>query len=188
MHVDMTLTRRKFIKQTGLTLAFSVAGVEMLLTPAQAYAKAVRFKVLSAEEVAILEAIAEILLPGAREAGIAHFVDQQLSIHPNDSLLVLKYFDFPPPYADFYHGSLQGLDQFSRSLYGSEIGILDQEQGIELVESIRDGRAEHWVGPPPPLVYHALRNDAIDVVYGTVDGFKKLGIPYMEHILPPEKW
>ena len=27
-----------------------------------------------------------------------------------------------------------------------------------------------------------------DVVYGTPEGFKKLGVPYMEHILPPEGW
>ena len=142
----MTLTRRKFIQQSGLTLAFSVAGVEMLLTPAQAYAKAVPFKVLSAEEVSILEAVAEILLPDAAEAGVAHFVDQQLSIDPNDSLLILKYFDFPPPYADFYHGALQGLDQLSRSLFGARVNELDQEQGVKLIESIRDNRAENWTG------------------------------------------
>jgi hypothetical protein len=26
------------------------------------------------------------------------------------------------------------------------------------------------------------------VVYGTVEGFAKLNIPYMPHILPPEGW
>ena len=38
------------------------------------------------------------------------------------------------------------------------------------------------------LFYVCLRSDAVDVVYGTPEGFRKLNIPYMEHILPPEGW
>jgi hypothetical protein len=33
-----------------------------------------------------------------------------------------------------------------------------------------------------------LRNDALDVVYGTRRGFASLGVPYMAHILPPTSW
>jgi hypothetical protein len=33
-----------------------------------------------------------------------------------------------------------------------------------------------------------LRNDAIDVVYGTVEGFARLSVPYMPHILPQRSW
>jgi len=53
---------------------------------------------------------------------------------------------------------------------------------------VSDGIPEGWQGPPAPLAYHALRNDAVDVVYGTPAGLQKLGVPYMEHILPPERW
>ena len=28
----------------------------------------------------------------------------------------------------------------------------------------------------------------IDVVYGTVEGFARLGVPYMPHILPERSW
>ena len=184
----MALTRRRFMQQSGLTLAFSVAGADLLLTPAEAYAKEATFKVLNTNEVEILEATAEILLPGAKEAGVAHFVDQQLSVDPNDSMLVLKYFDFPPPYLNFYKGALQALTQLSQTMFGAEITKLDEKQGNSLLESVRDAKTEKWAGPPPPLVYHVIRNDAVDVVYGTVEGFEKLGIPYMEHILPVEKW
>jgi len=31
-----------------------------------------------------------------------------------------------------------------------------------------------------------VRSDAVDVVYGTVEGFERLGVPYMPHILPPD--
>ena len=37
-------------------------------------------------------------------------------------------------------------------------------------------------------VYFVLRNDAVDVFYGTQDGFEALGIPYMAHIEPPSRW
>ena len=32
------------------------------------------------------------------------------------------------------------------------------------------------------------RSDAVDVVYGTPEGFAKLGVPYMPHIMPPTSW
>ena len=45
-----------------------------------------------------------------------------------------------------------------------------------------------WQGPAQGSVYGTLRNDAVDVVYGTVEGFARLGIPYMPHILPQRSW
>jgi len=33
-----------------------------------------------------------------------------------------------------------------------------------------------------------VRNDAVDVVYGTQSGFEQLGVPYMAHIAPPSRW
>jgi hypothetical protein len=33
-----------------------------------------------------------------------------------------------------------------------------------------------------------VRSDAVDVVYGTPAGFEALGVPYMEHIMPPRRW
>ena len=41
---------------------------------------------------------------------------------------------------------------------------------------------------PVFLFYLCLRSDAVDVVYGTPEGFKRLNVPYMQHILPPENW
>lgn len=184
----MTINRRDFVKQGGLTLSFALAGTKLLLTPAEAYAKAIPFTVLNDDEVAVLEAVAEILLPGARQAGVAHFVDQQLGVDANDSLLVLKYFNFPPPYVDFYRPVLAQLAALSQRMFASALGELDETQSRSLVLAFRDANPPGWQGPPAPLAYHALRNDAVDVVYGTPAGFKKLGVPYMEHILPPENW
>ena len=38
------------------------------------------------------------------------------------------------------------------------------------------------------FAYTVLRNDAIDVVYGTMEAYAALGVPYMAHIAPTKKW
>ena len=43
-------------------------------------------------------------------------------------------------------------------------------------------------GPASPFVFGVLRSDAVDVVYGTMEGYAALGIPYMPHIAPTQKW
>ena len=184
----MTLSRREFVKKGSLTLSFALAGSQILLSPAEAHARKIPFAVLNAEEIKTLESVCEILLPGAAESGVAHFVDHQLGVDPNDSLLVLKYFGFPPPYTEFYRPVLAALAKLSTSMFGKDVSSLDEKQGREFIEAVRDKNPPDWQAPPAPLAYIALRNDAVDVVYGTPEGFKKLGVPYMEHILPPEGW
>ena len=39
-----------------------------------------------------------------------------------------------------------------------------------------------------PFFYFVLRNDAVDVVYGTKAGVESLDIPYMAHVEPPSRW
>ena len=184
----MTLSRREFVAKSGLALSFVVAGTTRLLSPADAYAEGLSYSVLSDEEVKNINAICSILVPGAREAGVAHFIDHQLKADPNDSLLVLKYFGFPPPYVDFYRPVIAAIAELSRKMFSLELFELNEKQGEKLVKSFRGEDPEGWRAPPSELAYHALRNDAVDVVYGTPEGFKKLGVPYMEHILPPEGW
>jgi hypothetical protein len=45
-----------------------------------------------------------------------------------------------------------------------------------------------WQGLPASLVYFVLRADALDVRYGTQQGFTDLNIPYMAHIAPVTQW
>ena len=182
----MSLTRRNFIRQSGLALTFTVAGKTLLLTPREAYARSVPFANLTRQEVSILEAVCEHLLPGASENGVAHFVDRQLQQDPNDSLLFIKCFNVEPPYQAFYQSALAEIDRQSEALYGRDVGSLDGVSASSLIEALRDAQLSDWNGPPPPLVYHVLRNDAVDVVYGTMEGFADLGIPYLAHIEPPE--
>src|SRR5215203_4184364 len=74
------IRRRAFMQGAALgALAFTVGGVEVLLTAAEAKARGVPFRLLNLKEAETIEALGETLVPGARAAGVAHFVDQQLS-------------------------------------------------------------------------------------------------------------
>lgn len=181
--------RRDALKALALgALAFDVGGVTVLLTPRQARAEAVPPKVLSPEEVAIVERLGETIVPGAAEAGLAHYLDQQLAIQPADSLLVLRYLNVPPPYLDFYRPGLASVERLARSRYGGPLASLDEAAVSEIVSTIRDGNPKDWQGGPAPLFYFVFRADAVDVVYGTVEGFDTLDVPYLPHIEPIEKW
>ena len=74
------IERRALMKGAALSaLAFTVGGAEVLRSPRQARAQNIAFQTLTPEQVETLEALGETLVPGAKQAGISHFVDQQLS-------------------------------------------------------------------------------------------------------------
>ena len=77
------MERRVFLKGAGMgLLAFSVGGADVMMTPGQARAQGVPFRLLKAPEAEALEALGETLVPGARQSGVAHFIDQQVSVPP----------------------------------------------------------------------------------------------------------
>src|SRR5258707_11169886 len=97
------MERRVFMKGASMgMLSFAVGGVEILMTPGEARARAVPFRMLKAEEAETLEALGETLLPGAREAGVAHFIDQQGSVTPGEALREARIVNVKPPYIKFY--------------------------------------------------------------------------------------
>jgi hypothetical protein len=184
-----SVRRRLVLKGAALgALAYTVGGAEVLLSPREARAQGVPLKVLSADEQAALEALGDTLLPGAKDAGVAYYVDQQLGASPGECLLVARALGVMPPYAAFYRAGLAALDQVSTKLNGARFAALAPDKRYELVEQMRQKSPEGWSGPPSPLFYFVSRADAVDVYYGTVEGFEKLGIPYMPHIIPLKKW
>jgi Gluconate 2-dehydrogenase subunit 3 len=183
------LPRRDFVRGAGLgALLFMVAGKEVWLTPRQARAEGVPFQALKPQEVETLEGVGETLAIGARADGIAHFVDQQLTQPPAHALLSLRVTEVRPPYADFYRAALAGIDGASRGMHQRSYAALDATAQRAFIDALRQGKLEGWKGPAQAFVYATLRNDAVDVVYGTVEGFARLGVPYMPHILPQRSW
>jgi len=182
--------RRDFIKgaATG-ALAFTVSGVEVLLTAREARAQNVPFRLLKANEAETIEALGETLVPGARAAGVAHFIDQQLSVPPGEALLEARILNVRPPYANFYRAAISAVDTASKALNdGRTFTELSPSEQHDFVDAMRQNKVESWQGPSGSLVYMLLRSDAVDVVYGTVEGYEALGIPYMPHIAPDKRW
>jgi hypothetical protein len=68
------IQRRAFMKGAGIgALAFTVGSAKVMLTPTEAKAQNVPFRILKEPEVNVIEALGEVLVPGAQKAGIAHF-------------------------------------------------------------------------------------------------------------------
>jgi hypothetical protein len=177
--------RRQFIAAATVgALTFQVGGIDVLLTPAQARVQGAAFGVLTPAEVRALEALGECLVPGARVAGVAHYVDANLRRSPATSLLMLRYLDVLPPHSDFYRLGLGALDTASMRQHGQVFADLGEAAATSLVAAIAKADPDGWQGPPAPLFYFALRGDAVDIVYGTRAGFEKLGVPYLAHIEP----
>ncbi len=184
-------SRREFIRHgaggAALFLAYSFAGSTLLLTPEQARAKGVVLQKLSAQEGEVLERLAEAIVPGATGAGVAHFIDHQLGVDPDDCLLIAKYFQVPPPYQNFYRNGLKAAATLATQRFGKPLLSLDAKQLNDFVGGM--GRPGTKVEETDvSLFYLCLRSDAVDVVYGTPKGFERLQVPLMAHIMPPEGW
>lgn len=177
---EIAATRRQVLRAAGI--ACVVGGSAGLLTPSEAYAKRVPFTVLSPTEVTTVERLAEAIVPGATEAGISHFIDSQLAVPADESLLVLRYL-VPPPFGSFYEAALA-----SSAAALESIAVDDTDALNALVGAIATDKVQAWQGPPSSFFYFVFRTDAIDVVYGSEAGAELLGMPYRAHILPDSPW
>jgi hypothetical protein len=170
----MPRSRRDLLKQGAL---FAFAGAR-LLTPAAARAAGEPYRLFNPDQVRTLELLGEALVPGSKKAGLAHFIDIQLSGPAADSLLMIKYLGVNPPFTPFY----------ASGLAAAAAAAARAADMPSLLQALAKDDIRDWNGPPAPLFYFVLRNDAIDVVYGTTEGFESLGVPYMAHIPPPSGW
>jgi hypothetical protein len=183
------MERRVFLKGAGMgLLTFTVGGTGVLMTPGDARARAVPFRMLDGEEAETLEALGETLVPGAREAGVAHFIDQQISVPPGEALLEARIVNIKPPFANFYRAAIGGVDKASTARSGKRFAVLSASEQHDFIDALRQNKIEGWQGPPAGQVYFVLRSDAVDVVYGTMEGYESLGVPYLPHIAPDKRW
>jgi hypothetical protein len=181
------IERRAFMQGAG-ALVFVVGGTAVLLTPGEARAQGVPLRTLKPDEAETIEALGETLVPDARKAGIANFIDQQISVPAEEALLEARILNVRPPYANFYRAALGAIDRASTARGGKPFAQLDAAAQHEFIDLMRQNKIDGWQGPAGPFVYLVLRSDAIDVVYGTMAGYESLGIPYMPHIAPTKRW
>src|SRR5262245_33620283 len=173
------IERRAFMRGAGVgALAFTVGGAKVMLTAGQARAQGVPFRLLTGHEGETIEALGETLVPGARKAGIAHFIDQQISVPAEEALLQARIFNVRPPFANFYRAGLGAVDRGSEKVFGRKFASLQTTEQRDFVNNMRQNKIDGWTGPSGSFVYTILRTDAVDVVYGTMEGDEALGIPY----------
>lgn len=185
----MSIDRRTMLKGGAIgALSFILAGRQVLLSPDQARARGADFQILTAEEAAALDVLGDGLLPGAAEAGLSHYIDAQLAAPAADSFLMIRYLDVPPPWDGVYKGIAHAAAGAAQARSGKALSELDDDELAGLIAAMAAGAVEGWDGPPAGLAYFALRSDAVDVTYGTVAGFERLGIPYLAHIEPESSW
>jgi hypothetical protein len=184
------IERRAFMQGAASgALVFTVGGTEVMLSPREARAQGVPLRTLSAEQAATLDAMGEALVPGAKQAGITNFVDQQISIPAEEALLEARIMNVRPPYANFYRAALGAIDGASKAKNGGRgFAQLNATEQHDFVDLMRQNKLDDWKGPGAGFVYFLLRTDAVDVVYGTMDGYAGLGVPYQPHIAPKKPW
>jgi hypothetical protein len=183
------IERRAFMKGAAVgALAFTVGGAEVMLTPRQARAQNVPLRTLTADQAATLDAVGETLVPGAKDSGITNFVDQQISGPPEEALLQARILNVRPPFANFYRAAIGAIDGASGKLKSRKFAELSPDEQHDFVNLMRQNKIDGWQGPPGPFIFGVLRSDAVDVVYGTMEGYAALNIPYMPHIAPTAKW
>lgn len=186
---NQPLPRRAVLKGGSLlALTFSIGGASALLTPRQAHAKGVVLSVLNADERDTLESVGEVLLPGAKEAGLAEFVDHQLTVPYGDCLLTARSLDVTAPVSAFYRAALEAIRHAARAAGATRFSALAPAQQVALVKQMSSGQPPGWQGPLAAFAYFVLRSDAIDVCYGTVEAYTRMGVPYMPHITPERAW
>ena len=172
------LTRRRLLGSSVFTASFLVLGERLTLSPAEAVELDFTPEVLTRDQLTTIETVAEQLVPGSADAGIAAYLDAQLRAG-NDSLLIGKYLGVDiPAQIDFYESLASNLQK-----------ALQTEQAIsEVLSAMWSDTQANWEGPPASYMLFVLRADALDVTYGTPGGFENLGIPYMAHIMPEQPW
>jgi hypothetical protein len=184
--------RRDFLQATaaGVVLGGGLVACGPAESPpsAPAASAAADNRLLDESMRAVLNALGDALVPGAAAAGLADYLEQQLGATPEHALLMLRYLGVPPPYADFYLPALAAVQRWSHSHYGKPVESLDAVGRSQLVADLAAGTPGDWGAAPAAFFYFVLRADAVDVVYGTRDGFERLGIPYMAHIEPQRDW
>src|SRR2546428_6972108 len=144
----VAMERRVFLKCAGIgVLAFAVGGAEVLMTPGQARAQGVPFRLLKAPEAETIEALGETLVPGAHRAGVAHFIDQQVSVSPGEALLEARQLNVRPPFINFYRAALGAVDRAAEARNKRRFAALPAADQREFVDAMRQNKIEGWQGP-----------------------------------------
>jgi hypothetical protein len=138
---------------------------------------------LNQAELRSLVAWYETLVPGARRAGVADFVTEQLRADPPFALLQLRYLNWPPPFVVFYRAGIAALNHAAHRPFET----LARGDALALARRAVAEDVAGWPMTPPLKAWvTATRADAMDVVYGTPAEMAAQDMPMVQ--VPPPRW
>ena len=176
----MGLSRRKVLAGGGTALGtFLIGGRWVKATPKAARERGFTPQVLTATQCGALERVGDALVPGALQAGFAPFIDSQLALGCG-SKLIAKYLGVDPLDQQGFYSAV--ADNLITKL------ALPENTPEQLIGAMATDALTDWMGPPASYAFFVLRADALDVAYGTPEGFATLDIPYAAHIHPEPVW
>jgi hypothetical protein len=178
------IARRGFLK--GVMAGALVGAPAIAGLPAAAAPRPPRF--LTSHEAQTLAAVGEALVPGSAKAGLVAYVDAQLAGPAERSMLMGKYVGVTPPYGAFYQRMLAAFDALAQRTHERPWARLSTAETRALITRVAAGDVADWTAAPAAFCCFVLRADAVDVTYGTPQGFEALGIPYRAHIMPSTAW
>lgn len=178
-----SMSRRRAIAGAGAlgTVALVAGGVPIHAAPGSRLGASGSLRSLSLREVALFNGFCEAVVPGATAESVGCYLDYQLSLPPDECLLFARYLPIVPPFLHFYREGAVALEKAVRRGRGGAVTPPSEADWRLLARGMHGKSVAGWNGPPTELLYFALRNDALDVVYGTDKGLRKLGIPVMHH-------
>jgi gluconate 2-dehydrogenase gamma chain len=139
-----------------------------------------RFRSLTEEEASLAEAVCEQIIPadrdpGAREAGVIHYIDKQLA----------------GPFkrhAEAYRKGLASLQKTCQALHGKSFEALPWPEQTCVLQALESGKApkEHWSQPGAKEFFNLIRDHTMQGFYGSprhggnrnYASYKMMGLEY----------
>lgn len=154
------LSRRRFLKLSATwTGGFWLVGIPVTLTA--------DYKILTREESEIMDALADCIIPpgefaGGKEAGLTHFIDQQID---DDGYLRRD--------RELYKTCLPALEQSSVERYGERFLRMGHTQQTDYLKRIEGGEyddssaAKAWLPFKPSHFFGKMRDHCMMGFYGS---------------------
>ncbi len=154
------ISRRRFLGLLSALGLMRASAPIASIAASPAPAPAPEFRVLTAPQVALLEAIAEQIIPrdqdpGAREAGAVHYIDRVLAGEQSYRM-------------PLYVAGLEALDRSSQAMFGASFIRLSFDQQTAVLKAVEQGKApgEMWKKVSSMDFFATVWNHVLEGFYG----------------------
>lgn len=161
MRTIWDISRRAFLKITGLAVVARTAATTPALAAALPAVPARGFEVLTEQQVTTLAAIAEQIIPkdddpGAREALVARYIDRVLAGQQRERRAV-------------YVAGLASTNRTSTDMFGRQFAALDFDRQTRVLQAIDKGEVDrkHWADVDSQAFFHLVWTHTLEGFYAS---------------------